>query len=357
MFPPHLPPPFSDIARHRQWERLKLILVSSTFGVIAGLSGAAMLVGWVWPSVINNDDYLFNSNAISAPREQIRLRAQNKIVDKMFSVYQKSTALSKANYFSESDRVGEGVMSVTSGWLVMYNPKFDGKISGWLAVAENGSIYSVAKSLFDKRSGVVYLKIEPRVVKPGVTNEQFKVATFSEALKQYDELFVFQDGRWNSTMTTGQVSATEVSHLDSASSYIYNLVDSFKDGSVVIDVSGNMVGFVVHGSAALSLVNENYFLNGINEKTQIVYPSLGVEGWYGDEKLIIINEEKISGFIVSRVLGNRQIFQKGDIILEINGRPMNRENLWSNINEQRVRISLLRNGEIVENQVSIIELQ
>lgn len=247
-------------------------------------------------------------------------------------------------------------MSVTSGWLVLYRPKFDGKTTGWLAVAENGSIYNVSRSLFDKRSGIVYLKIEPQITKPGVTNEQFKVATFNEGLKQYDELFVFQDGRWNSTMTTGQVTATEISHLDSASSYIYNLTDSFKDGSIVIDVSGNMVGFIVQGSAALSLINENYFLNGINEKTEIVYPSLGVEGWYGDEKMIIINEEKVSGFIVSKVLGNRQYFQKGDIILEVNGRPMNRESLWSNIFENRVRVSLLRNGTVVENQIPTIQL-
>lgn len=356
MFPPHLPPPFSSIAKHKQWERLKLILVSSLFGVIAGLSGAAMLVGWVWPAAINNDDYFFNSSAFSAPREQIHLRAQNKISDKIFTVYQKSTTLAKVSYFSESDRVGEGVMSVTSGWLVLYRPKFDGKIIGWLAVAENGSIYSVVKTLFDKRTGLVYLKIEPRVVKPGVTNEQFKVATFSDGLKQYDELFVFQDGRWHSTMTTGQISATEVSHLDTAAPHIYNLVDSFSDGSVVIDASGNMVGFVVDSSAAMSLVNESYFLNGISEKSQILYPSLGVEGWYGDEKLIIINEEKISGFIVSRVAGNKQYFQKGDIILEINGRPMNRENLWSNISGDHVRISLLRNGNMIEYQVPIIEL-
>ena len=202
----------------------------------------------------------------------------------------------------------------------------------------------------------MYLKIEPRVIKPGVNNEQFKVATFNSELKQYDELFVYQDGRWHSTMTTGQISATELSHLDSASLNIYNITDSFKTGSITIDSSGNIVGFIYEGSSVLSMVNEDYFLNGINEKIKITYRSLGVEGWYGDEKLIIINEEKVSGFIVSKVLGNAQVFQKGDIILEINGRPMTKSNVWSNLSEERVRVSLWRNGTVLERQVSIIEL-
>ena len=356
MFPPHLPPPSSSLARHRQWERIKIILVSAVFGILAGISGAAVLVGIVWPMAVGNESYFNDLGSLAPPREQLQARAQSKIKDQVFTVYQKATTVGKVSYFSSSDRVADGVMSVTSGWLLSYVPAFDGKIKDWLAVAENGSLYSVTSSLFDKRTGLLYLKIEPRIKKNGVSDQQFRVATYSSGLNQYDEVFVYQDGRWHSTMTSGEVANSENSHLDSASTHTYNLSDSFKNGSIAIDSSGNMVGFVVGQSAVMSLVNENYFLNGIDDKKQIRYPSLGVEGWYSDEKLLVINEERISGFIVSKVVGNKQFFQKGDIILEINGRSATRDNLWYNITATRVRVSVWRNGNIVENQVQVLEL-
>ncbi|MFA6105278.1 MAG: hypothetical protein WC725_01600 [Patescibacteria group bacterium] len=356
MFPPHLPPPSSSLARHRQWERLKIIIAASAFGILAGLSGAAVLVGWIWPLVINDDGYFYNNSSLSIPREQLQVRAQNKIKDQIFSIYRKATIVGKVSYFSETDKVTDGVMSVTSGWLLSYVPTFDGRTKDWVVVGANGSLYSVTSSLFDKRTGLVYIKIQPRIKNSNVSDQQFRVVTFNNGLSQYDEVFVYQEGRWHSTMTSGQVASSENSHLDTASTYLYNLSDSFKNGSIAIDSSGNMVGFIVGGGAVMSLVNENYFLNGIDDKKQIIYPSLGVEGWYSDEKLLIINEEKISGFIVSKVVGNRQFFQKGDVILEINGRSANRENLWYNMGAQRVRVSIWRNGNIIENQVPILQL-
>jgi hypothetical protein len=284
MFPPHLPPPSSSLARHRQWERLKVIVASSVFGILAGLSGAAVLVGWIWPIFVGESGSFYNSNSILIPREQLQTRAQNKIKDQIVTIYRKATTIGKVSYFSETDKVGDGVMSVTSGWFLSYIPTFDGRTKDWLIVGENGSLYTVTSSLFDKRTGLVYVKIESRTKTPGVPDQQFRVVTFNNSLKQYDEVFVFQNGRWHSTMTSGQVASSENSHLDTASTYLYNLSDSFNNGSIAIDSSGNMIGFIVGKSAVMALVNENYFLNGIDEKKQITYPSLGVEGWYSDEK-------------------------------------------------------------------------
>ncbi len=356
MFPPHPPPPSSSVARHRQMERIKVIVVSAAFGILAGLSGGAIFVGWVWPSIVGDESYFLGRSSFTAPREQLQLRAQNKINSQIFILYSKATTVGKVSYFSESDRLADGVASVTSGWLIVYLPNFDGRTKDWVAVADNGSLYSVVKSLADKRTGLVYIKVEPKVKNPGISEEQIKVATFSDGLEQYDEVFVLQNGRWHSTMTSGKVASSENSHLDTASPYLYNLTDDFKDGSIAIDVSGNVVGFIVNKSAVMSLVNESYFLNGIDDKKQITYPSLGVEGWFSDEKLLIINEEKISGFIVAKVVGNKQFFQKGDIILEINGRSATRENLWYNIASERARISVWRNGTVIENQVQVLEL-
>ena len=354
MFPPHLPPPSSSLARHRQIERLKIIAAAAIFGLLGGLSGGAVMVGWIWPLTVGDEGVFFGRGSVTAPREQLQAKARLKISDEVFTVYRAVTTAGKVNYFSESDRVGEGVSAVTSGWVLMYQPNYDGRSKDWVVVAENGSLFSVSKYLFDKRTGLLYLKVAPKLSGNGSDDQQLKVVTFNSSLSQYDEVFILQDGRWHSSMINGFAPAGDSSHLDTASPYLYAIADSFKKGSVVIDASGNMVGFTSGDNVVMSLVNENYFLNGIDEKKQLTYPSLGVEGWYSDEKLLIINEEKISGFIVAKVLGNRQFFQKGDIILEVNGRAATRENLWYNPGT-RVRVSVWRGGQIIENQVQYLE--
>jgi S1-C subfamily serine protease len=117
-----------------------------------------------------------------------------------------------------------------------------------------------------------------------------------------------------------------------------------------------MIGFIRDRAIVMSMVNENYFLNGIEDKKQILYPSLGVEGWFSDEKIIVVNEEKISGFVVTKVDGNKQLFQKGDIILQVNGRPADRTNMWYTINNQKVRVSIWRSGSTIEAQAAVLEL-
>jgi hypothetical protein len=354
MFPPHLPPPTSNIARHRQWERLKIILVSTLFGLISGLSGAAILLGWIWPLTSGTEGFFYTRT--SSPKDQLQARAQLKIADEIFSVYSKATTIGKGKYFSKNDKIGDGVMSVTSGWVIMYYPQFNNRASDWIAVAENGSLYKVSRTLFDKRTGLLYAKLEALVAKPGVTDEQFKVVTFNNGLNQYDEVFVLQEGRWLSSMVVGPSQSSEDSHLDTAAPPTYNLNDSFVDGSVVIDGQGNMIGFIRDRAIVMSMVNENYFLNGIEDKKQILYPSLGVEGWFSDEKIIVVNEEKISGFVVTKVDGNKQLFQKGDIILQVNGRPADRTNMWYTINNQKVRVSIWRSGSTIEAQAAVLEL-
>lgn len=352
MFPPHLPPPSSNLKSHRQFERLKIILVATFFGLLSGLSGAAILLGWIWPLSGVSDNFFLSRLSSGIPREQLQNRAQIKIADEIFTIYQKSATLGKAHYFSESDKVADAVMGVTSGWLVAKVSSYDGFTKDWAVVAENGSLYSISRGLYDNRAGLLYLSIS----RPSVVNQQFKVVNFNADVKQNDEVFVYQDGQWHSTLILGPGLGFADSHLDSASMPTYNLADRFRSGSIVIDADGNMVGFVNDRSAVLALQNEDYFLNGIENKKQLVYRSLGVEGWYTDEKMLVINEEKLTGFIVTKVSGNKQFFQKGDIILSVNGRSADRTNLWENLSAAKVRVSIWRAGKIIEYQVDVVEL-
>ncbi len=352
MFPPHLPPPFSNLKDHRQFERLKLIFVATIFGMLSGVSGAAILLGWIWPLTAGGDNFFLSRFSSVVPREQLQSRAQAKIADEIFTIYQKAMTLGKARYFSEGDKVGDAVMSVTSGWVVLNVANYSGFTKDWVAVAENGSLYNVNRALFDKRTSLLYLNIS----RPSVIDQQFKVVNFNADIKQNDEVFVYEDGQWHSTLVLGPSRGFSDGHLDSASMPTFNLADRFRSGSIVVDADGNVVGFVNDRAAVLALRNEDYFLNGIENKKQLVYRSLGVEGWYTDEKLLVINEEKLTGFIVNRVLANKQYFQKGDIILKVDGRPAERNNVWNSLLNSSVRVSVWRGGKVIEEQVSVVEL-
>ncbi len=352
MFPPHLPPPSSNLKSHQQFERLKIIFVATIFGLLSGVSGAAVLLGWIWPLTAGGDNFFLSRFSSVVPREQLQNRAQTKIADEIFAIYQKTTPIGKARYFSESDKVGDAVMGVTSGWAVLSVMNYSGITKEWMAVAENGSLYNVNHALYDKRTGLLYLNIS----RPSVIDQQFKVANFNADIKQNDEVFVYEDGQWHSTLVLGSSRGFSEGHLDSVSLPTFNLADHFRSGSVVVDADGNVVGFVNDRSAVLALRNEDYFLNGIENKKQLVYRSLGVEGWYTDEKLLVINEEKLTGFIVNKVLANRQYFQKGDVILSVNGRDANRDNIWGSVLDAKVRVTVWRAGKTIESVVSVVEL-
>lgn len=354
MFPPHLPPPTCNVNRHRQWGRLKNILISTFFGLLAGLTGSAIMLGWIWP-MIENDYWFTSGNTSVFTREQLQNRAETKISDKIFTVYKKSNTLGGARYFSPSDKIADGVMSVTSGWLVMNIPQFDGRFKDWVAVSPNGSLFQVEKALSDKRTDLLFVKLS--ALNQEAAKEQFKVATFNTDVKQYDNVFVFQDGRWLSAVVTGKTPRETENHLDSIAPMAFSLNDKFRNGSVAIDKGGNVIGFVADESVIVPLVSIDHFLSGIDEKTVVQYPSLGVEGWYGEEKLLVLNEEKTNGFIVTKVVGNKQFFQRGDIILEINGRQAEWGNVWYTILDNRnVRIKIWRAGKTIESEIPIVQL-
>lgn len=355
MFPPHLPPPASSLARHRQWQGIKTILVSTLFGLLAGISGAAILIGWVWPTLSDSNGWLFSLNTASITHEQLQAKAELKIADEVFNIYKKANIDGQASYFSPADKVGDGVMSVTSGWLTAFIPNFDGHSKDWIAISQNGSLYTINRFLFDKRTSLAYLKIVP-LLKNANPNQQFKVVTFSGGVSALDDVFVFSDGRWTSAVAMGQVGGQFDSHLDVVPPEAYSISESFKDGSIAIDSSGNVVGFVVGGNTVFPLSKIDYFLAGIDDKKQITYPSLGVEGSYSAEKPLVLNDEKTIGFIVAKVVGNRQFFQKNDILLEVNGRPADWENVWNAVFGNTARVRVWRSGKVLEGQIPIIQI-
>ena len=55
LYPPHLPPPSCNLETHRRLRRLKILGAATFFGLIAGLTGASMMIAWIWPGYGGGD--------------------------------------------------------------------------------------------------------------------------------------------------------------------------------------------------------------------------------------------------------------------------------------------------------------
>jgi S1-C subfamily serine protease len=86
------------------------------------------------------------------------------------------------------------------------------------------------------------------------------------------------------------------------------------------------------------------------------YPSLGVDGWFGDEQTIISEKIKVQGFMVTNVWSASSVLRRGDVLLEVNGRIVTPDNLWYTINNnQTVKVKILRATKVVELETKVVQ--
>jgi len=128
-FPPHLPAPSCNVASHRKWQRIKILLAAAVFGLVAGLSGAAIMLGWIWPGWGGGDDWMVSRvNNSWLNRTQLEERVRIEMADRVAVVYSRANVWHGANYFSETDKIGEASVVTSDGWLVMH---YQGSVGGY----------------------------------------------------------------------------------------------------------------------------------------------------------------------------------------------------------------------------------
>ncbi len=342
--PPHLPPAACSIDQHRQWERIKLISIAVFFGLLAGITGASVILGWVWPGLGGGDSWILSRNIDTATREVLSDQVRVELEDRVGVVYRDLSSAAGFDYLNQDKKIGEAFVVSSDGWLVMYNFDFDNNFKNWRVLLKNGNAYNVQKVLRDTNSNLVYLKISSTDV-----GAQFKVMSFGDDVKNQSDVFVFNHGIWKRAIVLGKIArAFRPIHLDSAPSQAYELNQNFAAGDIVATAQGKIVGVVSIDNYVLP---GQYFTNvlpGVLSMQKVAYRSLGAYGWFSEEQPIVYNDGKISGFAVTKIFGDSQL-RVGDVILEINGQIVTPDNLWYNvINNQSVKLKVLRKDKNIE---------
>ena len=345
MHPPHLPPKTSNIEFHRLWQRLKILLAIVVFSLVAGMSGASMMLGWIWPRFAEGDTWITSYNSPGLSRAQLENHIREEVSSRIVTVHRGLSSLSGTNFLNK--KIGDGIMLSSDGWLAMYQPNYDYNFKNLYIVTGDGKVWQPEKAVLDKYSGILYVKIK---------DGQFKVSGFNDENSALDDVFIFHNSYWYHGSVLYPSLSYQVPHLDSAPVLSYSLNGSFNVGEVVINNQGRVVGFVTEKNLLLPSFYLTRILPKVLSQQALSYPSLGVDGWFGDEQTIISEKTKIQGFMVTSVWSASNLLRRGDVLLEVNGRIVTPDNLWYNINNnQTVNVKILRGGKTADLAVKVTQ--
>lgn len=338
MHPPHLPPKSSSLEAHRLWQRFKMLLVVVVFGLIAGMSGASIMLGWIWPRFAEGDTWITSYTSLGLTRAQLENRVQEEISSRVVNVYKGSSAIGGVNTLNK--KIGDGIMLSSDGWFAMYQPNYDGNYKNLYVATQDGQVLQPENAKLDKYSGILYVKIK---------DQQFKVVGFNDANSSLDDIFVFQNSYWYHGSALYPFLNYKIPHLDSAPIMSYSLSGAFNVGAVAINNQGRVVGFITEKNLLLPSLYISRILPKVLGRQPLSYPSLGVDGWFSEEQAIVVAKAKARGFMVTNVWSAGNPLRRGDVLMEINGRVVAADNLWYIIgSNQALNAKILRGGKTVE---------
>ncbi|MCX6782355.1 MAG: S1C family serine protease [Candidatus Magasanikbacteria bacterium] len=360
MHPPHLPNPVCDIKQHDRWLRVKLIITVAVFGLLAGITGASMALGWIWPGYGGGDTWIVSQNRSTASRGNLDEVIYKESAEKIYSVYRDMSHADSLVYLSEDNKIGEAAAISSDGWMVMYVPK-NTSVAGfakWRVLGSDGATYEVAKTIFDPYVRLVYFKVSVPSgndeTKSTVT--QFKVASFLEVVSAYDDIYVRENNDWRFSQTLSKQPQTFGSiRLDSAINYSFPVNSNFQAGTVAINNRGRVAGFVMENNMLLPSMAVIRIMPGVLSRQVIEYPSFGAVGWFSVDQPVIYNNARIEGFAVDRVWSKKSQLRRGDVITEINGQIVSDENLWYTIGDSKATLTVWRAGKIFDLPADIIK--
>jgi len=180
-----LPPKSCNIARHQKWRRLKIIFALTIFALIVGMSGASMMIGWIWPRFAEGDTWIASYVHPALSRVQMEDRVRQEISLRIVSVYQSESALNGVNYLKQ--KMGDAIVVSSDGWVAMYKPDYDGSYKNFSVLAKDGQVYQLENA----RDGQIFRRSLFKNKKRAIRCREFQ-----RQHQRGEDIFVFNDSDW-----------------------------------------------------------------------------------------------------------------------------------------------------------------
>jgi hypothetical protein len=118
-----------------------------------------MMIGWVWPIVDNNNQWVTPYFQSSFYRVQLEEKTREEMKDRMATVYRDVSDLSGVNYFSSDNKIGDAAIVSSDGWVVAYNPFENSTVKNPQIISSSGKVLKIDRSLYDRNTGLSFFKI------------------------------------------------------------------------------------------------------------------------------------------------------------------------------------------------------
>jgi len=357
--PPHLPPPACNVAAHQSWQRLKVLVIGVLFGLLAGIAGASVVLAWIWPGYGGGDTWIVaQQNRVANSQNQLDSRARAEITEKIISVYNVGDSGDSFSLRAQN-KLGDALILSSDGWLVLFTKSSIANFRNWRVLTSVGSVFELENALSDPRTGLVFLKVSlSEDVDRQRASGQFKVVSFADNIDINNELYIWQDGNWQYSWTTGIKNGEfGLPQLDAGPHLAYSLRYNFSLGSVAINNQGRVVGLVTSDGSLLPLYYITRLMSPVLEKQKVTYRTLGVSGWFDSEQPIVVKNERQPGFYVSSVLNRKSTLRVGDVVTAVDGKVVVGADLWYDISgKSTVKLQVLRSGKTVELNATVLDI-
>lgn len=329
--------------------------MATVVGVFAGITGASLVLGWIWPYAGEGDTWATSRIRSTLSSRQLEEHVREETADRIVSVYSRMSNVYGMQKLEQDNRLGEAIIVSTDGWVVMQNPGLATTPLNWLVLNADDKIFTISEFVLDARTDLLYFKLKNN----SAADFQFKVANFDQTgLASGDEVYVYQERNWH----YGFVKFSNFiwqgeSHLDSAPLFSYGLNADFAPGAIVVNPQGRVVGIINKSFDLLPAKNVVRVLPGILSQSKVKYSSLGAEGWFSVESPVFLDGESQTGFVVAKVLSSQSKLRVGDIMVLVNGTPVAPVDFYSQLDGiGEVSLQILRNGKILEISTPVLTL-
>lgn len=319
--PPHLPNPSCSIANHERFMRLKIFLLSTAAGLMAGLVGAVVMINAWYPTAFGNTTLVIPNRGGAPSLDASVVRDWRP---RLISIYDENKTINQ-NYYLSSARVATAVVVNAGGWTVLPSIKINKTYTG---VDYQGHKLTIEEVVADETNGLTFVKF---------SGADFR-ATASFAARssvQTGRVLWGYAGDWEAHQIAEKAlnpravqNGTVISVATEPT--VYSFADLGAASRVLITDRGEFVGFSNANRVVVPVWMVGETLPKILSGQKPPFVNFNVQGSFVEAARTESNTTLNSGFLITEVTRTDKepvVLKKGDIIVSINGQKVTADNL------------------------------
>lgn len=349
---PHLPKKATNEPKPYKWYIFRWAIAICVLAILTAVAVSLYMFNWLYPLTVTDSGSLFvvrNKSAQEVPTQDPSLTRQLRA--QLITLYDAGKA-NKDLVYPKHAKLGTVVTLSSDGWAVMYHKgAFTVGTKALIGVDHQGIVHQVQKVVSDTKHDLVYIKFN---------DADFHSASFPhwDDVTKGDYVWSI-NGAWEYAQVAGfeRTLVNTYKPWDDTISYIADR--SLHGGSVVVDNSGQFVGFVIseEHTKILPAWYIEYHLptmleHGTLRSDKVGWSGYMVDGWV-DQKTGVWRSD--TAFYVTKPQTPKTKIGPllGDLILRIHGKPIQEDTFTRMLYAapEQFEIAVLRDGAEVQVMV------